>query len=141
MIGDNRVSPQNWRLATTTGEADPQTIAGGRDKPEPYPQAQVVSGFRILRAIDDAASQGVDIPATDDSDHFLLSFYLKWVFNRNYGGQHSYRALSQIDFGYLVGWYEKFCGEEVSPPVQEVDAGGRIKVYALYARTCSPIGS
>ena len=109
--------------------------------PYPAPLLQVGPGFLIRRVIDDTASQGVDIPETDDGRHFCLSFHLKGMCNSNCGGRHSHRALSQSKFGRLVGWCEKFCSEEAAPPVREVDAGGRSQASTLFSRTGRPRGS
>ena len=108
--------------------------------PYPAPLLQVGPGFLIRRVIDDTASQGVDIPETDDGRHFCLSFHLKGMCNSNCGGRHSHRALSQSKFGRLVGWCEKFCSEEAAPPVREVDAGGRSQASTLFSRTGRPRG-
>ena len=87
------------------------------------------------REIDDAESQVVDIPETYDGRHFCLSFHMKGVCNRNCGGQHSHRALSQSELRCFVRWCEKFCSKEAAPPVQEVDAGGRNQASTLPGRT------
>ena len=114
--------------------------------PWPAPALQVGPGVRIRKAVNMAARQGVDIPATDYGHHFFLSFHLKGVCNINSGGRHSRRTLSQSKYGQLVSWREKLCGEDTAPPFQEVDSpiyvrGGGSQAHSLSGRTRRPRGS
>ena len=78
----------------------------------PYSDPQLQGGpyLQIRCVIEEAANQEVNIPTTDDSCHFFLSFHLKGVCNSNCGGQNSHRGLSQRELDQLVGWHKKFCG-------------------------------
>ena len=99
--------------------------------PQPTPQIQIGPGFRIRAAIDEAEANGVNIPLTEDSFHFLLSYHLKGVCNTHFGGWNFHRPLSQSEFGWLVEQRECFCGGNEAPPVLEVDTGVLRQVSTL----------
>ena len=90
-------------------------------------------GFRIRTAIDAAAVDGVDIPQTDNSRQFCLSYHLKGVCSTHCGGRHSHRLLSQNEFGRLGEWRDCYCVGYEAPPVREVDTGGQSQASTLFA--------
>ena len=82
-------------------------------------------------SIDKAEANGFNTLLTDDRCHFCLSYHLKSVYNTYCNGRHSYRPLSQSEFGRLGEWKEHFCGGDEAPPVREVDTGVQREVSTL----------
>ena len=135
-------TPQLAAGTTPTPQAQGSRINQAHEhNPHPAPQMQTGRGFRIRIAIAEAEASGVDISQTDNSCHFFLPYHLKFVCNTHCGGHHLNRPLSQIEFGRLGEWLNRYCGGDEAPLVQEVDTGNQRQASNLYSQTGRPQGS
>ena len=101
--------------------------------PYPAPQMQIGPGFRIRTAIYKAASNGVNIPQTENGRHCFLLYHIKGACNTHFGGRHLHIPLSKKEFGRLGKWRNRYFGREEAPLLREVNIGGRIQASTLSA--------
>ena len=62
------------------------------------------------------ADVGMDIPVTDDGNHFYLKYHPKGVCNRHCDRHKSHRKVLQEEFAWFAEFCDRFCGTDVQPP-------------------------
>ena len=89
--------------------------------PSPRPQLQVGMVFKLSLAMDMAADMTRElVTLTDAGRLFGMSYYLKGVFNSNFGVRNSHRNLSNSEQSVLEYWKWKLCGT-IALPVPELN--------------------